>query len=73
MTEETTGERIKRLIGKRLELQQELREVDYRLASEVLDYEGSLQEALLDGLVKLNFAKPRQFERILRERVGGQG
>lgn len=57
--------RIMDLIGKRNILKQELRDVEYSLCEAVMNYEGTVQEALRTGLLRLNFAAPAGFKRAL--------
>lgn len=59
---------ITELLIHRNDVKAELREVDQKLASIVMSYEGSLQEALRDGLVRLNFPASSGFYQYLRKR-----
>lgn len=58
---------IKELIDKQQELKFELKDVQHRLADMVMDYKGSLQEALESKLVRLNFPAPPGFYRLFRK------
>ena len=56
---------IKELIDKQQELKFELKDIQHRLADMILNYEGSLREALESRLVRLNFPAPPGFHRYL--------
>ena len=60
--------RIKELIRKRDELKSELNMIQHELAHEVFNYKGTLQDALKDRLVRLNFAAPAGFYNSLKEK-----
>jgi hypothetical protein len=59
---------INELILKRDDLKSELRHIDHELADAVLRYEGTLQDALKDRLVRLNFSAPVGFYKYLHKK-----
>ena len=48
---------------------QEKRQAEHELLSLVLNFEGSLREALAIGIVRLNFSAPPDFLRSLRSEI----
>ena len=58
-------DKIKELIDRQQELKFELKDVQHSLADMVMNYEGSLREALESRLVRLNFPAPPGFHRYL--------
>jgi len=62
------NEKIRELLDKERELRSELNHVRHDLTMEVMNYDGSLQDALADGLVRLNFPAPSGFYRSIRRK-----
>ena len=58
--------KLNKLLDERIELQQKLALKNDQLLSGVLDFEGSLLEALELGIVRLNFPAPPGFMKRLR-------
>jgi len=58
---------IQDLITKRNELREELRMIDHELASAVLTFKGSIEDALKAGIVRLNFTAPSGFYEHIRK------
>ena len=59
---------IKELIDRQFDLKHELRAIQGELGNMVMHYEGSLQDALKEGLVRLNFPAPPGFYSNLRNK-----
>jgi len=59
-------EEITSVIERINEIKSEKRELEIKLTDIVLNYEGSVQEALKDGLVRLNFSTYPGFYRFLK-------
>ena len=57
---------IHNITGRISEIKFEKRDLEQRLADIVMEYEGSVQKALEDGLVRLNFQAPPGYYKILR-------
>lgn len=58
--------KIKELIDRQQDLKFELKDIQSKLCTEVERYEGSLREALRDGIVRLNFPAPSGFYKYLK-------
>lgn len=58
---------IEELIEKQKELKQELHTVQHKLCYQIIRFQGTLQEALKMRIIKLNFATPPGFNRILKD------
>ena len=58
---------IQELIGRQDELKSELRDIQHELCHKVMSFQGTLQEALRARIVKLNFAAPAGFYRMIRD------
>ena len=58
---------MQELINRQSELKGELREVQHELCHKVMRFQGTLQEALKLRIVKLNFAAPAGFHRMIRD------
>ena len=57
--------KIEELIEKQDELKQELKFVQQKLIDEVEQFDGTLRDALAQGLVRLNFPVPAGYYRSL--------
>jgi len=62
-----TSRKVTELLDRREVLQHELAEINHNLADMVVRYEGSVMEALVNGLVKLNFPCPPGLRRMIRD------
>lgn len=49
------------------EVKRAKREIEHQLTDLVIRYDGTLKDALKDGLVRLNFAAPPGFKHYLKE------
>lgn len=63
----STRSRVDELLEQRRILKMNLEEIDFKLLRELETYEGTVMQAVKDGLVRLNFAAPSGFYRMLRK------
>lgn len=64
--------RIEELIGEQEDLKGRLRHVQQQLTDEVMQFQGTLRDALEMQLVRLNFAAPAGFHRHLKSMKKGR-
>ena len=60
--------RLNEMLAKRDELKDKIRDIDRGLADMVLSYEGSVEDALRDGLIRLNFQAPAGFYKFIHRK-----
>ena len=63
---EKLQEEIDNIIERIREIKFEKRDLEHKLVDIVMSYKGSVQEALEDGLVRLNFPAPPGYYKFLR-------
>ena len=61
-------ERIKTLLADHAEHKYQLRSIEKELAGYLVDYEGSVIDALILGIIRPNFPTPAGFKHWLKEK-----
>ena len=58
---------VAELLSRKDDLEYELRDINHHLIEIVMYYEGSVKEALQEGLIRLNFRAPTGFYKNIRK------
>ncbi len=61
------SEKIREMVNALQDAQNTVRHLGYDLMMEIAEYDGSLMDALADGLIRLNFPAPSNIRRSMIE------